>query len=82
MTEVANWQTACESSLFGLSPREDTQLFPYGYPLVFSKYPFFLLQFPFFFFFLVFNLFARITRTCEYNKVYFRVRSRAHSTSF
>ena len=23
------------SSLFGLSPREDTQLFPYGYPLAF-----------------------------------------------
>ena len=35
MTEVANRQIACESSLFGLSPREDTQLFPYGYPLAF-----------------------------------------------
>ena len=35
MTEVANRQMACESRFSGLSPREDTQLIPYGYPLAF-----------------------------------------------
>ena len=41
MTEVANRQMACESRFSGLSPREDTQLIPYGYPLAFfSQYHF------------------------------------------
>ena len=110
MTEVANRQMACESSLFGLSPREDTQLIPYGYPLAFfsqyhfslniifvynksSRHLFFSPAIPILFLFSVFSFFflhsfsvcvlrARISRACEYNKVYLLTRSRAHSTLY
>ena len=63
-------------------------LFPYGRPLAFYPFfsSFFFFLFLFFlvilalFFFPCLCLFARITRTREYNNVYSLTRSRAHST--